>query len=206
MIDLDAFFPEINSKAPGCPAPAAYLAIRQACDELCTRLGVWRYETDGVINNLGEVDYMIPDQAVLVDFESIQFNDCDLTSQDTQWLDRYMRGWRRGAIDGIPKYYAQLHPNQLIVTPIETGILSITCILKPSMDADVVPQFLFDQYHEIIAWGALGRLLQTPDQPFTDVQMGMGYSLAFDQKMAGLGWKAIEGQQRARPRQRGQYM
>lgn len=206
MIDLDAFLPEINSKAPGCPAPSAYLAILQACDDLCTKLKVWRDTNDVPVNNTGEVDFDVPDQAVVVDFESVMLGDCKLEPKTIDWMDRYMRGWRRGALDGMPRYYTQLVPDQLIVAPIDTGILTITTILKPSMDADQVPDFLFQQYHEMIAYGALGRLLQTPDQPFTDVQMGAAYAMAFDQKVSSAQWKGATGQQRAPLRQRGQYM
>lgn len=206
MIPLDAFLPEIRSKAPGCPDPASFLAIRQACDEICRRAKLWRYSTTAPIDNDGTVDFDVPDQAQLVDFESVQFNDCNLQPKDIAWLDRCMRGWRQGKIDGIPRFYTQLCVDSLTVTPIETGILNINMLLKPSMDCDEVPDFLFTQYHELVAWGALARLLQTPNQPFTDVQMGAAYAQAFDQKVGAEMWKTVSGQERAPIRQRGQFM
>jgi hypothetical protein len=206
MIDLDDFLPEINPKAPGCPAPAAYKAILQACDELCTRTRQWRYSDTVPVNDLDEIEFSPPEQAVLVDFESVLWGDIPLEPKTTAWLDQCMRGWRRGAIEGGPRFFSQLTSNMLRITPVDTGMLTINAILKPAMDADQVPDFLYVQYHEIVAWGALGRILATPDQPFTDFNVGAAYLAAFAQKLDAIAWKGATGQQRAPLRTRGQYM
>lgn len=206
MKDLDSFLPEINPKAPGCPAPSAYKAILQACDELCTRTKLWRSCDTVPINSLDEVEFWPVDGAVLVDFESVLFNDVSLEPKTVKWMDQCMRGWRRGSIEGLPRFYTQLNMNSLRIAPIDNGLLTINSFLKPSMDADQVPDFLFDQYHEIIAWGALGRLLSTPGQPFTDVNMGAAYLVLFQQKLDSIAWKGTTGQQRTTLRTRGQYM
>jgi hypothetical protein len=206
MIDLDAFLPEINPKAPGVPAPAAYVAIRAACDELCTRTRQWRYSDEIAVQDVNEIDLSFPDQSALVDFESVLFNDRPLEPKTAAWMDQCMRGWRRGAIEGQPRFFSQLDIGTLRVAPVDTGILTVNSILKPSMDADQVPDFLFTLYHEVIAWGALGRLLATPDQPFTNVDMAGSYLTMFTQKLDSLAWKGTTGQQRAPLRSRGQYM
>jgi hypothetical protein len=117
-----------------------------------------------------------------------------------------MRGGRKGAIEGQPRFYTQLLPGSLRVAPVDSGMLVVNMILKPSMDADQVPDFLLNQYHELVAWGALGRLLSTPDQPFTDVAMGAAYLSMAEQKLGALSWRGVTGQQRAPVRTRGNYM
>lgn len=206
MIDLDAFLPEISPKAPGAPIPAVFVAIRQACDDICTRSRQWKYSDEVAVQDLNELDIPVPDQAVLVDFESVLFNDIPLTSKTTTWMDQSMRGWRRGAIEGQPRFYTQLDVNSMRVAPVDNGILSVNMIVKPSMDADQVPDFLFTLYHELVAWGALGRLLSTPDQPFTDMATGASYLQLVEQKMNALAWRGVTGQQRAPVRSRGNYM
>jgi hypothetical protein len=206
MIDLDAFLPEISPKAPGAPAPAAYKAILQACDDICTRSRQWRYSDEIPVQDVNEMDIPIPDQATLVDFESVLFNDRPLESKTVQWMDQCMRGWRRGTIEGQPRFYTQLLPGSLRIAPVDTGLLLVNMILKPSMDADQVPTFLFELHHELVAWGALGRLLSTPDQPFTDVTMGAAYFGLVDQKLGALAWRGATGQQRAPVRSRSDYM
>lgn len=206
MIDLDAFLPEINPKAPGVPAPSAYKAILQACDELCTRTRQWRYSEEIAVQDVGEIDLSIPDQAALIDFESVLFNNRPLDPKTTKWMDQCMRGWRRGAIDGVPRYFTQTDVGSLRIAPVDTGMLLVNSILKPSMDADQVPDFLFNLYHEVISWGALGRLLSTPGQPFTDMAVGAAYLGAFSRKLDALAWKGTTGQQRAPLRSQASYM
>jgi hypothetical protein len=206
MIDLDVFLPEINPKAPACPAPSAYKAILQACDDICTRTRQWRYDDEVPVQDLNELEVPVPDQAALVDFESVLYNDRPLEAKTVQWMDQCMRGWRRGAIEGAPRFYTQLLPGTLRIAPVDNGILQVNMILKPSMDADQVPDFLFTLYHELVAWGALARILSTPDQPFSDPNMGAAYLAAFTQKLDALAWKGVTGQQRAPVRSRGNYM
>lgn len=206
MIDLDEFLPEINPKAPGCPAPAAYKAILAACDEFCTRTRLWRYTDEEVISTTDEIDFSPPSEAILIDFETVLFNEAPLEPKEAKWLDMAMRGWRRGAIEGMPRFFAQTDLNSLRITPVDNGVLTMNVWLKPSMDAEQVPDFLFQLYHEVIAWGALGRLLVTPNQPFTDMAAGTGYMAAFQQKLDSLAFKGTTGQQRAPSRSRGTYM
>lgn len=206
MIDLDAFLPEINPKAPGVPAPAAYLAIRQACDEICTKSRLWRYSEEVAVQDLNELQISIPDQASLIDFESVLFNDRLLEPKTAQWMDQCMRGWRRSSIEGQPRFYTQLDVGALRIAPVDNGLLLVNAILKPSMDADQVPDFLFTLYHELVAWGALGRLLSTPEQPFTDMATGGSYLGMVMQKLDALAWEGTTGQQRAPLRSRAQYM
>lgn len=206
MIDLDDFLPEILPKAPGAPAPAVYKAILAACDEFCTRTKLWRYSEDLVINSTDEIDFYPPSDTVMVDIESVFFNDLPLESKPVDWLDMAMRGWRRGLIEGFPRFFAQTSMNTLRITPIDNGVLTVNVFLKPGMDAEQVEDFLFTQYHEVIAWGALGRLLATPNQPFTDVNASNGYMMSFEGRLNSLAFKGVTGQQRAPLRSRATYM
>lgn len=206
MIDLDDFLPEISPKAPGAPVPAIHKAILATCDDFCTRTKLWRYSDDVIVNSSDEIDFYAPSDAVLVDYETVAFNDVPLEPKATKWLDMAMRGWRRGAIEGIPRFFAQTSLNTLRITPVDNGTLTVNVWLKPGMDAEQVPDFLFLQYHEVIAWGALGRLLATPDQPFTDFNASGGYMASYEQKMNTLAFKGATGQQRAPLRSRATYM
>lgn len=205
MIDLDAFLPLINPKAPGCPAPSAYIAIRQAAIQICERSRAWRESAEMVVNDLDDINFTVPDGSVLLDFESVLFNDIKLEAKPASWMDQCMRGWRRGSITGYPRFFTQMKFGTLRVAPIENGILTVNFWLKPTTDCDQLPDFLLDQYSEMLAWGALGRILSTPDQPFTDFNTGAAYLGAFEQKLASLAFKGATGQQRARIRSRSHF-
>lgn len=204
MTDLDDFLPQISPKAPGCPAPAAYIALVQAAREFCERTRTWRHSAEMVINDLDDIFFEPPEGATVMEFESVLFEGMKLEAKTTDWMDRCMRGWRKG-LEGYPRFFTQLNEGTLRIAPIENGILTVNCFLKPNMDADQLPDYLLDQYGEVIAWGALGRLLSTPDQPFTDFNTGAAYLAAFDNKLSSLAYRGTTGQQRVRPRVRGTY-
>lgn len=205
MIDLDDFLPHIAPKAPGCPVPSAHVALLQAAAQFCERTRTWKHEAEMPINDLDDISFDAPDGAIVMEFESVLFDGVKLEAKTTDWMDRCMRGWRRGDIAGYPRFYTQKSMGTLRIAPIENGILTVNCILKPAMDADQLPDFLLEQYAEVLAWGALGRLLSTPDQPFTDFNVGAAYLAAFENKLAGLAYKTTTGQMRARPRVRSHF-
>ncbi len=211
MTDLDDFLTQINIKAPGCPAPSAYIAIRQAAREICERSKLWRHSSEMVIADLDDINFTPPDGSLVMDFESVLFRvgdgaDCELEAKTVDWMDKCMRGWRRGLIEGYPRFFSQLNMGTLRIAPVDTGILTVNCYLKPTMDCEELPDFLFQQYAEVIAWGALGRILSTPEQPFTDFATGAGYLDLFNRKLDSIAFKGTTGQQRARTRSRGKFM
>lgn len=206
MIDLDDFLPQILPKAPGCPVPTAHQAILQAASDLCARTKLWRHSDESYVNDLDDIAFTPPEGSLVVDFESVLFNDTPLEAKTAKWMDGCMRGWRRGNIAGYPKYFAQTNFGTLRIAPIEIGMVTINAWLKPTMDADQLPDFLFQQYSELIAWGALARILSTPEQPFTDFNTGTSYFGALEAKVASLMFKSTQGQQRARVRVRGSYI
>ena len=140
-----------------------------------------------------------------MDFDSILFGDEKLEGKTPEWMDRCMRGWRRGSIQGYPKYFTQMNIGTLRISPLENGALTISCTLKLAPDADEVPDFIYQQFSEMVAWGALARILSTPEQPFTDFGMGAQYLGAFNMKLDSLSFKEAKGQQRARLRARAHY-
>lgn len=212
MIDLEEFLPQINPKAPGVPLPAARQAILQAARQICERSRMWKGSEEMVVTDLDDIDFSTPDGSVLLDYDSVTFRTTPdgapipLEAKTAAWMDQYMRGWRRGTITDYPRFFTQTHTGTLRVAPIENGFVAVNYTLLPTMDADQLPDFLLHQFGEMLAWGALGRILSTPDQPFTDFNVGAAYLSAFEQKLASLSFKASSGQQRARTRSRANYM
>lgn len=206
MIDLDEFMPQIAPKAPACPVPSAHVAILQTASDLCARTKLWRHSDQCYVNDLDDIQFTPPDGSVVVDFESVLFNDAELEPKTAKWMDQCMRGWRHGDIPGYPKYFSQTNFGNLRIAPIEIGMVTINAFIKPAMNAEQLPDFLFQQYGELIAWGALGRILSTPDQPFTSFEAGSAYLQAYEQKLQSLMFKSTTGQQRARMRTRAYYV
>lgn len=207
MIDLDDFLPLISPKAPGCPVPAARIAILQAAAAICEKSRLWKHTETIPVLTLADIDLTPPEGSIVLDYDAVLFNDIPLEAKTTQWMDQCMRGWRRGDISGYPRFYTQTNVGTLRIAPMENGLLTICVTLKPDQQmAEQLPDFLFQQYGELLAWGALGRLLTTPDQPFTNEAMGVAYLADFESRLSSLAYKSTTGQQRSRPRVKSTFM
>lgn len=202
MKDLDEFLPHIMQYAPGCSIPAAHFGIRQAAIEFCERTKLWRWEDEFSILSNDCEQVTTPYGSVLHEIDKVLFNDDELERATPSWLDAVEPGWRTNSLTGIPRYVTQTELNTIRLVPGQDGHVNIYVWLKPSQDATQLPDFLSDQYREIIAGGALARLLAQKNQPYSDPTMGAGFAAQFDYKITDLLGRAAKGQQRAARRSR----
>lgn len=206
MKDLAEFLPHIDQYAPGCPAPTAYFGIRQAAIDFCERTRLWRYEDDFDIPGDQVEGITTPYGSVLHEMELVQFDGEDLMPTTTAWLDANCRGWRANELTGLPSYIVQTEPNTLRVVPWTAGHINLFLWLKPAQDATELPDFIVDQHREIIAHGALARILAMPGQPFSNPGMAGSFATTFSAKIDALMRANSRGQQRGRTRTKAYFM
>lgn len=205
MKSFDEFLPDINVYAPGCAVPTAYLAIRQAATEFCERTRLWRYADDFDITEDDAEGINTPYGSVLHEIELVQHDGRELGPRTVSWLDAFEKGWRAGALDGQPSYVTQTEPNTLRIVPFQAGHIDLFVWLKPSGDAEEVPDFLVDQYRETIAHGALGRLLAIPGKPYSNPQLATAFIQSWVSRLDALSAAGTAGQQRGRTRTRASF-
>ncbi|MNZ92974.1 hypothetical protein D3C78_1120230 [compost metagenome] len=92
-----------------------------------------------------------------------------------------------------------------MIVPKTTGTLKLSTFLRPSEDADQLPDFIAQLYRQVIADGALAEILMLPGQPFTAPDRAQFYSMRFEAKLGELSSRTIKGQQRAPARTRAQF-
>lgn len=204
MTDLDAFLPNIRPYAPGVADPTAYFAIRQAAIEFCERTKLWRFADEFMVSDATE-PLVAPVGSVVHDIEVTLFNGAELAAKTPAWLDEHCAGWRAGALTGQPAYVTQTEPNTITLVPWQAGTVNLSLWLKPAQNADELPDFIADQYRQVIANGALSYILVIPNQSFTNPDMGNAFGGAFQQKLDTLSNKGSTGQQRARARTRASF-
>lgn len=206
MSSLDSFLGHVRPWAPGVPDPTAYKNIRLAAIEFCERTRLWRYEDDFAVTAEDCDDGVCtPSGAVLHDIEVVMFNGQELLPKATRDLDRLEKGWRTGETGGgLPKYYTQLAENTLRIVPAMDGQIYLCLRLKPNQTTTDLPAFL-DNYREVIAWGALGRLLTIPGQSYSSPELGTFYAQKFSEKLDRLSTKGVTGQQNAPKRSRARF-
>lgn len=207
MKSLDEFLPNIRMYAPGVADPTAYFAIRQAAIEFCERTRAWRFEDEFAVAADDYEGLLAPANSVIHEIEDVWFNGVKLKRKTPEQLDVIARDWRSGAVkpEGAPAYVTQLEQNTITLVPFGTGSVKLSLFLKPSQDADELPDFLADQHRETIAWGALARVLLIPNQSFTNPEMGAAFGQAFQGKLDGKSTLGITGQQRASVRTKASF-
>jgi len=201
MTDLDVFLPSIMPYAPGCPEPTAFSAIINAAQKFCERTRLWRdsdsFEVTGDDCNV----VCVPEGAELLEIEAATFNGKPLDPIAYADLQRDYPTWRTH--DGDPRFVSQASMDSVVLAPRgHGGTLHLSLYLKPSNEAEQLPDFLAKHYLRVIADGALGEILMLPMQSFTDPERGQFYALRFVQKLDSLSTSNIKGQQRAPARTR----
>ena len=206
MKTFDSFGPNVRLYAPGVSDPTMYFALREAAIEFCERTRLWRYEDVFTVTAEQCEAIFTPDGTVVHEIEKVEFDGQELDHVTPTYLDQRMHLWRTdGAMTGIPRYVTQTEPNTIRLLPQGSGTVGLFLWLKPSQDAEEVPDWMADQYRETIAYGALGRILLIPNQSFTNLELGAAFGAAFQAKLDGSSTKGFTGQQRAFVRTRATF-
>lgn len=200
MQPLDAFYRWIMPYAPTCPEPVGDTHIIKAARDFCEATRCWR-ESD-VIDVTGDEDEIlcVPPYASLFEIEN--------ASLDGRPLDRVPFARARMDECGDPEQITQVQPNSVALAPRGGcgGKLRVTMFLKPAQNAQVLPDFLHDQYGEIIAQGALASLLAVPGQPFSNGPLATYNAGLFAEAKASRFNLNVRGQQRAPMRTRARFL
>lgn len=206
MRDIIELSPHVLPWAANCPEPTMVHFLRQAAITFCQRSRSWRSDEVYKLTSADEEIALVTcDDSVLFEIESV----CWRATGDSEWQcpidsaafsDR--DDWWR---DGNPRYYTQRVPGWLRVAPFSKGELRIIAYLKPDQRAETLPDYLIELYPEIIAAGALAKILMLPGKDFTDPQQAMLKQSEFDAACDQHFRDNLRGQQRARTRTKPNY-
>lgn len=207
MTDLEEFLPKVLPLCPGCPEPVAFEHIRNAAIAFCEETKLWRYEDAFELS--GEPEFVcVPAGAVIHDIERVDFNGRRLEPASVLWLDEKYPDWRSDNLWAAdePSYFTQLEPDTIRLVPLPTtGTAKVYLRLKPSEDAEQLPDFIASQHRNLIGWGAVAGILMLPNQSFTDPNRATYYQAKFDQGLGRSSKRQLSGQQRAPIRMKGNF-
>ena len=207
MKALALFHPFVLPYADGCSVPMADQAVLSACIEFCsaTQL-VQRTSVDNVVAGWQDYDVEVPSQMVLVRLLRVFFKDMPLAPVPLHSVASGTATQGAAVGDAIlarsagPTVYFTKDPtaSEYSVYPVpDTAVpngLTVRAAFAPARTAGQVDDVLFDDYAECIAYGALGRLLATPNMPFTDALSASRYLAAFRASRASAATLARTGQ------------
>lgn len=169
MVTWDTFLEDVFPSVQGCPKSMVVHAIKTACIDFCEKTLIWKQ--DSIQNDViaGEASYSFapPRGAKVVRPYRIEIVHPDsgdileLEPMSLETLESFNNTWR-GKEQRVPNAYVLTHDDtvRLIGVPTEdiTGGLVAYVSLKPTRDAEECPNFLYEDWAETIAAGALAKL------------------------------------------------
>lgn len=157
------FHPYVMPSVQGCPLAIVNNAIRSAAIEFCEKSNLWladSVETD-ILAGEARYGYSTPTGARVSQLVVVEVDDMPLPMTTRHDLDSFNAGWRTlTSATPITCYMDSDSTIRLVGTPTEdkAGALRIVVSLKPSRSSSDCPEFLFEDWAETIAAGALSRL------------------------------------------------
>jgi hypothetical protein len=199
MRDMEEIFHKVTQYAMQVPEPSVQEHLRNAAITLCKRTRCWRMQDSFEVT--GDMDDVVcvPSYASLFEIEEARFNDIRLERSKIEG-DMIM------ADLGQPRYVTQFGPNAVALQPRGQGTLWVSMFVMPSLQADVLPDFMIDQFADALGHGALSTLLLIPDQPFSDPQRAAYFDQQFTQALDRNFAYNVRGQQRAPIRTRARFL
>lgn len=161
---LSDFVRDARARGP-YTAPQAVIedAVRRTAIDLCTRAGVWRYDYRFVMQtNVVDYPLLVPEGTRVIAVEWVRIN--GITYQPAPGADC---ACQCGTMNiAVP------NDRTIIVSPANTipcdTHVFVKLWLAPKQDVCDLPDFMWEQWSDAIADGAASRLLQQPDQPYTN--------------------------------------
>lgn len=199
MRDIEDVFSNVRPYAASCAEPTMTEHVRKAAIKLCERTRCWRFADSFETTGDEEDIICVPPFASLFEIEEARFNDCKL-ERSAPHAEMMM------ADLGQPQYLTQLGHNSVSLQPRGVGTLWISMFLKPSQNADMLPDILLDQFADALGDGALSTLLLIPNEPFSNPQLAMFYQQKFDAVLDRNFAYNMRGQQRAPIRTRASFL
>lgn len=196
MRDIRELFSHVAPFAATCPEPTLEHHIRSAAIKFCQRTRAWRIQ-DVLTLDAEFVVIPTPQDSILYEVESVKYRETadNAWSNPLQAISLFDLADMSG--DGQPAYYYQSNRFELSVFPHQTGLLQVSLYLRPDEKAETLPDFLCEEFADVIAAGALSTILLLTGFEFTNPKLAMYYENKFKDGLDANFDANLRGQQRA---------
>jgi len=179
MSTLRDFYIHIAPSVQGCPVNLINNAIRSAAIEFCERTNMWKYAfpEQNIVAGTDTYTFTFPTgvaDAMISRPTYVEVNGLQVNPTNEEDLDNLQYLWRDATSKQPQLYYMDFDNTMILVpTPSEniTDGLYAEAALRPTMTATTLPDWLFDNWSETIASGALMRLHSMVGKVWADPQV-----------------------------------
>lgn len=201
-VAFTAFLPEVLPLVPGCADVVAVNAIRNACIEFCQGSNIWQETQDPFDLLPADLPYDLEgvSGAKVCRVLSLRVDGQRIDPITMDELDAKFYNWREAQAD-VPTAYYQPNPDSLALYPIPTGAVNAVfrVAYAPLRTASGVEEYVYQDWLEELAAGALARLMSMPGQSFTNEVAAAGYRDTFEKGISDAAAEANKSFSRAEP-------
>jgi len=208
------FYNEVLPEVPGCLEAVALNAILNAAIVFCERTKVHKVDLDPItlLANTPTTAFVVLASAPQTRVHEIReavYGTTSLEFRDPDWLRINLDPiWRTKT--GTPQYITQDNEESFRVVPYltvdATSALNLFVALKPTATATDIDDRLWREYGEVIAAGALARLMMSPKKSYTNIALAGANNAIFEEAVARITGKVFKGHVRSRQRVKAHYL
>ena len=194
---LSFVLPYVN----GCPPQTVIFHLRQAAIEFMRKTLAWQMQLDPVQSVVGQGVYAIPlpDDSRVVKILRYKLGTRYESSLLTPSQGRGYRDDDRG-IEGI--WSDDLTNFNVTPLPLKVEPMTLTVALRPDERALEIPENIYEQYIQCIAYGAISTISDIPRQSFTDAGVAAAKGSQFRDEIASVAARVSKGSSSASGRVR----
>ena len=176
-----SFFPYIQPYVPGCPEIVITAHLQETAAKFLARSEVWRFdiEPDFTSKSTSDYDIDVPDKTVLENILTLYLEGQEIKSVSDRHFDRPST-----APQAKPHCYSIYQDSQIrfYATPDKKYTFEGKGVLKTSLDATGVENWIYESHGRCIAYGALSLLAGIPGKEWTNPDLSMYYKVMFDKE------------------------
>jgi len=177
-VTWETFFPYIQPHVPGCPEIVIENHLQEAAAEFCAISEVWRFDIDKDFTSKSTSDYEIdvPNLSVLENILVLYVDGVPCKRVSDLHFDMPST-----VANGRPTYFSLYQDTQIRFYPTPDGKYEFegVGVLKPSLSATGVEDFIYETHGRSIACGAIYRLVAIPGKEWTNPELANYYKAEF---------------------------
>lgn len=188
---IDLWLGRIELEVQEAPVPLVQQALMDALQMFCQGGKAWRQDLDLIDAVAGPNVYTpaTPGGSRLAGIRRMLFNGNKVVGRGEEWLDDNLQTDWRSQTSTTPEYYYQPQRDQfaLVFAPAAalTDGIYVRAYLKPSLDAEEVPDLLWEEveYRQAIEAGAKATLFRMEGTAWENVKAAESWAEVFQAGM-----------------------
>ena len=182
----DKLYPYVQPYVTGCPEVVIKTHLQEAAAEFCAKSEIWRYNLEPSYTSKNTSDYEldVPNRAVLENIMVLTLDGVPLTHvSERHFIPATLVNG--SAVTGTPTHFSVFEDASIRMypTPITKHTFTGVLVVKPSLAAKGIEDFIFESHGRSIAAGAIARIAGIPNKEWSNPEVAISNQIEFERAM-----------------------